>query len=92
MKENISSSELDVNKLGRKLLLSRTKLYMKIKELTGSTPNELFRVYKLNYAASLLKEGKLNVTEVATQAGFSSVAFFSRSFKKHFGVSPRDYS
>lgn len=92
MKENISSSELDVNKLGRKLLLSRTKLYMKIKELTGSTPNELFRVYKLNYAASLLKEGKLNVTEVATQAGFSSAAFFSRSFKKHFGVSPRDYS
>ena len=92
MKENISSSELDVNKLGRKLLLSRTKLYMKIKELTGSTPNELFRVYKLNYAASLLKAGKLNVTEVASQAGFSSVAFFSRSFKKHFGVSPRDYS
>lgn len=78
--------------LGRKLLLSRTKLYMKIKELTGSTPNELFRVYKLNYAVSLLKAGKLNVTEVSTQAGFSSVAFFSQSFKKHFGVSPRDYS
>lgn len=92
MKENIGTSELDVNKLGRKLLLSRTKLYEKIKALTGKTPNELFRVYKLNYAASLLKEGKLNVTEVASQAGFSSVAFFSRSFKKHFGVSPKDYS
>lgn len=92
MKENIGNSELDVNKLGRKLLLSRTKLYEKIKALTGKTPNELFRVYKLNYAASLLKEGKLNVTEVASQAGFSSVAFFSRSFKKHFGVSPKDYS
>ena len=92
MKENMGNSELDVNKLGRKLLLSRTKLYEKIKALTGKTPNELFRVYKLNYAASLLKEGKLNVTEVASQTGFSSVAFFSRSFKKHFGVSPKDYS
>lgn len=92
MKENISDSEIDVAKLGRKLLLSRTKLYEKIKELTGKTPNELFRMYKLNYAASLLKEGKLNVTEVASQTGFSSVAFFSRSFKKYYGVSPKDYS
>lgn len=91
MKDNIDDGELNVEKLSRKLLLSRTKLYEKIKELTGKTPNELFRTYKLNYAAQLLKEGKLNVSEVAEKAGFSSVAFFSRTFKKYFGVSPKDY-
>lgn len=91
MKDNIDDGELDTNRLSRKLLLSRTKLYEKIKELTGKTPNELFRTYKLNYAAQLLKEGKLNVSEVAEKAGFSSVAFFSRTFKKYYGVSPKDY-
>ena len=91
MKDNISDGDLDVEKLCRKLLLSRTKLYEKVKALTGKTPNELFRTYKLNYAAQLLKEGKLNVSEVAEKAGFSSVAFFSRTFKKYYGVSPKDY-
>lgn len=91
MKENIDDGDLDVEKLSRKLLLSRTKLYEKVKELTGKTPNELFRTFKLNYAAQLLKEGKLNVSEVAEKAGFSSVAFFSRTFKKYYGVSPKDY-
>ena len=91
MKDNISDGDLDVEKLCRKLLLSRTKLYEKVKALTGKTPNELFRTYKLGYAAQLLKEGKLNVSEVAEKAGFSSVAFFSRTFKKYYGVSPKDY-
>jgi signal transduction histidine kinase/DNA-binding response OmpR family regulator len=91
MKDNISDGDLDTEKLSRKLLLSRTKLYEKIKQLTGKTPNELFRTYKLGYAAQLLKEGKLNVSEVAERAGFSSVAFFSRTFKNYYGVSPKNY-
>lgn len=91
MKDNISDGDLDTEKLSRKLLLSRTKLYEKIKQLTGKTPNELFRTYKLGYAAQLLKEGKHNVSEVAERAGFSSVAFFSRTFKNHYGVSPKNY-
>lgn len=91
MNDNISDGDLDVDKLSRKLLLSRTKLYEKVKSLTGKTPNELFRTFKLNYAAQLLKEGKLNVSEVAEKAGFSSVAFFSRTFKKYYGVSPKQY-
>lgn len=91
MKDNINDGELNIEKLCRKLLLSRSKFYEKVKVLTGKTPNELFRTYKLSYAAKLLKEGKLNVSEVAEKAGFSSMPYFSRTFKKYYGVSPKDY-
>lgn len=92
MEKNIMNGDLDVALLCRHLLVSRTKLYSRIKEITGKTPNEIFRHYKLNKAAKLLKEGNLNVSEISEKSGFSSIAYFSRTFKKHFGVSPKDFS
>ena len=47
--------------------------------------------YKLNKAAELLRSGKYNVSEVADLTGFGTVSHFSVSFKKHFGVNPKDY-
>ena len=38
-----------------------------------------------------MKEGKYNLTEIAFMTGFSSSSQFSTSFKKHFGVSPKEY-
>lgn len=72
--------------------ISRTKLYYKIKALTGDSPNSFFRTYKLNRAAELLQEGRYNISEVADITGFSSLSHFSTSFKKQFGVSPSSYS
>ena len=62
MENNIMNGELDITRLCRHLLVSRTKLYGRIKEITGNTPNEIFRNYKLNKAARLLKEGNMNVS------------------------------
>jgi AraC-like DNA-binding protein len=41
-------------------------------------------------AARMIREG-LSVTEAAYAVGFNSVSFFSRSFRKHFGIAPRQY-
>lgn len=71
--------------------ISHTKFINKVKALTGATPSELFKSYKLNKAAELLRDGKYNVSEVSDMTGFSSLAHFSKVFKKKFGVSPRDY-
>ena len=43
-------------------------------------------------AARLLKEQKINVTQVAYTVGFSNLAHFSTIFRKHFGVSPSEYA
>ena len=43
-------------------------------------------------AARLLKEQKINVTQVAYTVGFSNLAHFSTIFRKHFGLSPTEYA
>ena len=91
MEEELSNSELDVSRITKLLLISRTKLYYKIKGLTGETPSSFFRTYKLNRAAELLKGGKYTVSEIADLCGFSTQSHFSVVFKKQFGVTPTEY-
>ena len=91
MEEELSNSELDVTRITKMLYISRTKLYYKIKGLTGETPSSFFRTYKLNRAAELLKSGKYTIAEIADKTGFSTQSHFSVVFKKQFGVSPSEY-
>ena len=91
MEEELSNSELDVSRITKLLLISRTKLYYKIKGLTGETPSSFFRTYKLNRAAELLKSGKYTVSEISDKCGFSTQSHFSVVFKKQFGVTPTEY-
>ena len=91
MENELSNSELDIAKMTEMLHISRTKFYYKVKGLTGENPSVFFKKYKLNRAAQLLKERKYNISEIADMTGFSTLSHFSTSFKKQFGVSPREY-
>ncbi len=92
MEEGLPNAELDVAHLTTSLHVSRTKLYYKMKGLTGANPSAFFKTYKLNRAAQLIKEGKYTISEVADMTGFSTPSHFSTSFKKQFGVSPSEYA
>ena len=91
MEAELSNSEFNIGDIVDKLHISHSKFLYKVKGLTGTTPSELFKNYKLNKAAAMLREGKHNVSEVADLTGFSSLAHFSKVFKKKFGVSPSEY-
>ena len=89
--DNIGNSDLNVNSLGRELGFSRTNFYRKIKALTGVTPNDILRVCRLNRAAQLLLTREHTIGEISDMTGFGTQSHFSSLFKKHFGLSPRDY-
>ncbi len=91
MEEGLSNSEIDINTMTDRLHISRSKLYYKIKGLTGENPGELFRHYKLNRAAELLKGNRYNVSEIAYMTGFTTLSHFSSAFKKQFGRPPSEY-
>jgi AraC-like DNA-binding protein len=91
MESELSNSELNIQRITEALHLSRTKLYYKLKGLTGMNPNVFFKTYRLNRAAELLREGKLNISEIADLTGFSTLSHFSASFKEQFGISPSKY-
>jgi len=90
--KNLDDSEFNVEKLCQEVGISRAQLHRKMKELTGLSTSEFIRNIRLEQAARLLKEKKINVTQVAYTVGFSNLAHFSTIFRKHFGIAPSEYA
>lgn len=90
--KNLSNSDFNVDMLTEEVGISRAQLHRKMKEMTGIPASEFLRNIRLEQAARLLKEQKVNVTQVAYAVGFSNLAHFSTVFRKHFGVSPTEYA
>ena len=90
--KNLSNSDFNVDMLTQEVGISRAQLHRKMKEMTGIATSEFIRNIRLEQAARLLKEQKINVTQVAYTVGFSNLAHFSTLFRKHFGVSPSEYA
>ena len=88
---HIEDTELDVEQLAKYMNMSRPTLYRKLKSITDMTPNELINITRLKKAATLLKEGKMNVNEVAEVVGYTSATPFGRNFHKQFGVTPSEF-
>lgn len=91
MEKELSNPDLDITHITEIMHVSRTKFYYKVKGLTGEKPSNFFRLYKLNRAAELIREGEHNISEIADITGFSSLSYFSTSFKKQFGVTPSEF-
>ena len=88
IEQHFSDEHFSIESMSREIGVSYSKLYAKIKALTGQTPLEFISTYKMNKAMELLKSGNYNVSEVADMVGSSSPFNFSRDFKKHFGMTP----
>ncbi len=58
----------------------------------GTTPLQYAIEIKLLKSAKLLRETNLSITETAETCGFSDIYYFSRLFKKKYGISPRAFS
>lgn len=76
------------NELSQSLQISRIHLFRKLKALTGHSPSELIRTYRLNRAKELLATSHLNISEIAYEVGFKDPAYFTRAFTKEFGLAP----
>ncbi len=61
------------------------------KQMTGRTITEYINEVRLKKSIELLKNGNMNITEIAINCGFNDVNYFSRLFKKKHGVSPTKF-
>lgn len=61
------------------------------KQLYKTTPTQYVIDLRLNAATKLLTDGNFNVSTVAEMVGFSDVYYFSRLFKKRFGIAPKQF-
>lgn len=91
LEENVADADVTVDQLAQYVGMGRTSMYNKIKGLTGKSPVEIIQDFRLEKATFYLKSGQYSVSETSYKVGFSDPGYFSRTFKKHFGITPADY-
>ncbi len=84
--------QLTVEVISDAMLAGRSHLQKLFHEKTGSGIIENFSRMKIQYARQIIREGRLNFTELAEYLGYSSLYYFSRQFKKLTGMTPSEYS
>jgi len=85
---NLSEPSFNIDKLASELATSRSSLNRKCQQAHQLSAGHYIHQQRMVLALSLIKEQRYSVSEVAYATGFESLAYFSRSFKKHFGESP----
>mgnify|MGYP006268592033 FL=1 len=88
--ENMIEEDFDVQQFSRLMGMSKSSLVRKLKAITGLTPLHFVQSMRLKRAAVLLKGG-MSVSEAATQVGMYNMSYFSKLFRKEFGVVPSEY-
>lgn len=88
--ENIDKN-LTVEKLCRHFRCSRKEFYGIIKRAYNCTPAEFVKSSRLKFACELLKTTDKSISKIAVLCGIQDYNYFSKVFKKHYGISPREY-
>lgn len=92
IEKNIDKSDLEVNYIASQLSMSRSKLYNKVKGITGKSIVEFILNYRLRKAARLIIEEDLTMREVMVHIGIESQPYFTNAFKKEFGKTPTQFA
>jgi DNA-binding response OmpR family regulator len=91
IQNNFSNQELDIDYIASELGMSRTNLYRKVKSLTNLSTIDLIINIRLLAAKRMLIESDLSIAETAYETGFNSPAYFTTSFKKQYGITPKEF-
>lgn len=84
--------KLSVPLVARKVDVSPSYLTALFHKHLEISPGEYIRRVKLQESKHLIREGRLNFTEIAAALNYSTVHHFSRQFKEKFGITPTDYA
>ena len=89
---NLNNADLSVQDMANEMNVSRSVLFVRMKRIFDSSPNNYLLNTRITYAKKLLQEPDARVSDVAYRCGFSDPKYFSRCFKKLTGCLPKDYA
>lgn len=90
MKQNYMKT-LSIEKLAQCCNVSASHLHKLFAQTVHTTPGNYLTRLRLTAAKNLLRTTGMSVSEVAEQCGFNSQAYFSDCFRKHCGISPKEF-
>ena len=84
------NTHLKVEDFEQYIGVSKSKLYREMIRLTGKSPSVFLLHYRLRKSLQMLQIQKGNVSEVTFDSGFNSSSYFSKCFRKKYGISPSE--
>ncbi|MCB2410502.1 substrate-binding domain-containing protein [Hymenobacter lucidus] len=88
---NLTKTNLSVEDIARSLGISRMQLYRKVKAVLGTGVSDFIQSLRLTKAREMLLDDGLSITDVAYETGFSTLSYFSNSFKARYQISPSEF-
>ncbi|MBC2838771.1 nickel-binding protein [Robiginitalea sp. SC105] len=89
---NLVNPGFKASQVGEALGLSRSQLYRKFKEMTGYSPGAYLQEIRLRRALQKLKDPGRQIAQIAYGLGFNSPNYFTRLFKRRYGILPTDFT
>ena len=83
--------DFGIDEYCRAMAMSKSQLYRKSIALTGFSPNLLLKEYRLEQAKKLMKKQFYNIAQITFDTGFTSPSYFTKCFKKKYGLLPMSY-
>jgi len=71
--------------------MSRSKLFRKIKSISGLSSSEFIRYIRLRKAAELMIRTDMQIKEIAFRIGFQDIKHFREQFNKLFDMNPSEF-
>ncbi len=78
--------------LSRMFGYSEAYFCRRFKSVTGLTPVMYIQILRLEKAQRMIRKNDLKISEISSDCGFSDISYFSRCFKKQFGITPSEYA
>ena len=85
------NSTLNVDDFCANLGYSHSQLYRKMTSIVNKSTNRFIQDFRLDKALKLINKKDKNISEIAFESGFNSIAYFSKCFKKKYGILPSIY-
>ena len=83
--------DFDVADYCQVMAMSKSQLYRKTISLTGLSPNILIKEYRLEKAKELMRRQRYTISQITFDSGFTSPSYFTKCFKKKYGLLPMTY-
>jgi AraC-like DNA-binding protein len=83
---------LTIREIATHVSSGESRFHYLFKVLTGRSPYEYITGLKMEKALDLQRSQHYNWTEIAELCAYTDISAFSKQFKKHYGVSPKNFS
>ncbi len=91
LQSNLDNGDITSDEIASALNISRSVLFEKCRAVLGKAPTEYLRDLRFEKAAEMIKEGSYPIAEIAYRTGFNDAHYFSKAFRKHYGMTPSEY-